>query len=82
MSEDFNCSCSRALGRLEGKMDSLIDQLKEHRQEVSEFGDRLAAVESNSDTGKKIAGTLGAVAGGLATIAVAAVEPITKWLSK
>ena len=78
MSDDLH----RSLGRVEGKLDLLITQLQEHREEVSKFDNRLTEVEQHVALSKKVAGAVGAVSAGAVTVVVAAFDPITKWFSK
>jgi hypothetical protein len=68
----------RSLGRVEGKLDLLLGQMAEHHREVGNVDSRLAQVEAEAAASKKAAGVLGAVAAGIVTVAVAAIDPITK----
>lgn len=72
----------RSLGRVEGKLDLLIDQLKEHREEVTAFDKRLTSIEQHVAVSKKITGGVAAATAGVVTVVVTAFEPISKWFTK
>lgn len=69
----------RSIGRLEGKMDLLLLQFKEHQDEVKDFNKRLTSMEQETTAQRRVAGTLGAIAGGIVTSAIAFVDPLMRW---
>ena len=70
----------RSIGRLEGKVDLLLLQFREHREEVKDVNKRLSVVEQDAHFQRRAASTLGAIAGAVVTSAIAFMDPLMKWL--